>query len=62
MTGSLLSAEVRADEEAAYSITVQGVPFFLIDGKQAVSGAQPSEYFLDVLNQVWQGQKSFSKL
>ena len=47
------TTEVRADEEAAYQIAVQGVPFFLINGKYTVSGAQPSEYFLEALNQVW---------
>lgn len=48
------SAEVRANEEAAYQIGVQGVPFFLFDEKYAVSGAQPSEHFLQVLTQAWE--------
>ena len=50
------TSEVRDDEEAAYQLSIQGVPFFLIDEKFAVSGAQPSEHFLEVLNQVWQKQ------
>ncbi|QAY66938.1 DsbA family oxidoreductase [Paenibacillus protaetiae] len=45
--------EVRADENDAASIGVRGVPFFVFDRKYAVSGAQPSEVFLDVLQKTW---------
>jgi predicted DsbA family dithiol-disulfide isomerase len=34
---------VRADEAQARSIGIRGVPFFVIGGKYAVSGAQPAE-------------------
>lgn len=37
------SEEVRADEAQARSIGIRGVPFFVIGGKYAVSGAQPAE-------------------
>lgn len=40
---------VKQDEMAARNIGVQGVPFFVFDDKYAVSGAQPIETFLEVL-------------
>lgn len=47
------SAAVRADEREAAAIGVRGVPFFVINRKYAISGAQPSELFLDTLNKAW---------
>lgn len=44
--------EVRTDEETASRFGVTGVPFFVINEKYAVSGAQPSELFLEVLQKV----------
>ncbi|MGF7032500.1 putative DsbA family dithiol-disulfide isomerase [Paenibacillus mucilaginosus] len=44
---------VRADEQEASQLGVRGVPFFVIDRKYAVSGAQPSSVFLDTLNKAW---------
>ncbi|GAB3638405.1 protein disulfide isomerase FrnE [Hymenobacter arcticus] len=46
--------EVRRDEYEAQQIGVQGVPFFVFDDKYAVSGAQPSEVFAEVLGKVWE--------
>ena len=45
--------EVRHDEYEAQQIGVRGVPFFVFDDKYAVSGAQPSEVFAEVLDTVW---------
>jgi predicted DsbA family dithiol-disulfide isomerase len=45
--------EVRRDEYEAQQIGVRGVPFFVFDDKYAVSGAQPSEVFAEVLAKVW---------
>lgn len=45
---------VRADEEQARQIGVQGVPFFVFNEKYAVSGAQPPEAFSEVLEKVWE--------
>ncbi|UJL46915.1 DsbA family oxidoreductase [Virgibacillus sp. NKC19-16] len=45
---------VRGDEEQARQIGVQGVPFFVFNEKYAVSGAQPTEVFTEVLEQVWE--------
>lgn len=45
--------EARADEEQAHQVGVQGVPFFVIDGKTTLSGAQPSGLFLNALNKAY---------
>ncbi|MGI4734327.1 MAG: DsbA family oxidoreductase [Janthinobacterium lividum] len=47
------ASEVRRDEYEAQQIQVRGVPFFVFDDKYAVSGAQPSEVFAEVLDTVW---------
>jgi predicted DsbA family dithiol-disulfide isomerase len=46
------TAEVKASQSAAYSIGIQGVPFFIIDERYGVSGAQPVDVFLEVFNDV----------
>ncbi|HEV7332347.1 MAG TPA: DsbA family oxidoreductase [Flavisolibacter sp.] len=51
------AAEVRQDQEMAYQIGVQGVPFFVFNRKYAVSGAQRPETFAQVLQQVWEEEK-----
>ena len=45
--------EVRADEKRARMFGIQGVPFFAIDEKYGISGAQPTEVFSEVLEQAW---------
>ncbi len=42
-------------EDHARKVGVTGVPFFMVDGKLAVSGAQPPEVWTDVFRQVLQG-------
>ncbi len=44
---------VRADQAQATAYGIQGVPFFVIDGKYGVSGAQPADAFAQILRQVW---------
>jgi len=53
LSGDAFTDEVHADEHAAHTIGIRGVPFFVIDQKLAVSGAQPSETFLGALNKAW---------
>lgn len=43
---------VRADQALAAEYGIQGVPFFVIDGKYGVSGAQDAATFANVLAQV----------
>ncbi|WP_282941373.1 DsbA family oxidoreductase [Paenibacillus sp. RC67] len=57
LTGTQYSEEVRADEEEARRLGVNGVPFYVINRKYGVSGAQPSEAFLEVLEKVWDEDK-----
>ncbi len=51
-SGRYLS-DVRADQAQAQAYGIQGVPFFVIDGKYGVSGAQPPEAFAQIARQVW---------
>ncbi|MGN7968107.1 DsbA family oxidoreductase [Microbacterium sp. 22296] len=46
-------AAVRADQAQAQQFGITGVPFFVIDGKYGVSGAQPVEAFTQIARQVW---------
>ncbi len=45
--------KVRADEDEAMQLGVRGVPFFVLDGKFAVSGAQPDSVFDQALERAW---------
>ena len=44
--------EVRADEHAAYAMGVHAVPFFVIDGKYAISGCYPTDEMRAVLEKA----------
>ncbi|UFU00626.1 DsbA family oxidoreductase [Radiobacillus kanasensis] len=50
---SAYSQDVKADESMARQIGVTGVPFFVINNKYAISGAQPLETFAGALQKVW---------
>lgn len=45
-------ADVKADVAQANAYGIQGVPFFVIDGKYGVSGAQDATTFTEVLEKV----------
>ncbi|WP_026549763.1 DsbA family oxidoreductase [Arthrobacter sp. Br18] len=45
--------EVRRDMDEAGSLGVSGVPFFVIDRKYGISGAQPTAVFADALASYW---------
>ncbi|KUN19016.1 protein-disulfide isomerase [Streptomyces antibioticus] len=49
--------DVRADEREAAELGANGVPFFVLDRKYGVSGAQPAEVFTQALTQAW-GERS----
>ncbi|MFF9164417.1 DsbA family oxidoreductase [Streptomyces longwoodensis] len=49
--------EVRADEREAAELGANGVPFFVLDRRYGVSGAQPAEVFAQALTQAW-GERS----
>jgi predicted DsbA family dithiol-disulfide isomerase len=46
------AAAVQADIDAARQLGATGVPFFVIDERYGVSGAQSPEVFLDVLTKA----------
>lgn len=57
-TAQMLDSEAftdiaRSEQQKAAQIGVDSVPFFLIDGEVALSGAQPAQMFLNALNDVW---------
>jgi predicted DsbA family dithiol-disulfide isomerase len=43
---------VREDAQRATALGIQGVPFFVIDGRLGVSGAQPAEVLLQALEEA----------
>ncbi|MDO0932093.1 DsbA family oxidoreductase [Streptomyces sp. DG2A-72] len=53
--------DVRADEREAAELGANGVPFFVLDRKYGVSGAQPPEAFAQALTQAW-GERPSLKL
>ncbi len=54
LAGDDFSDEVENDIYIAQQIGVNGVPFFVLDSKYAISGAQESTTFLAALNQAWE--------
>lgn len=44
---------VRADEDEARALGINGVPFFVVDRRYGVSGAQPADVLLQALEQAW---------
>jgi len=46
--------DVASDVLDSRNIGVTGVPFFVIDRKYALSGAQPTEYFVSALTQAYE--------
>ena len=52
LAGDAYAAEVRADIEEARALGIHGVPFFVIDRRFGISGAQSSELFLRALTEA----------
>jgi predicted DsbA family dithiol-disulfide isomerase len=48
--------QVRADQAEATALGVTGVPFFVLDRRYGVSGAQSPEVLLQALEQAWTSQ------
>ncbi|KAB8139307.1 DsbA family oxidoreductase [Gracilibacillus oryzae] len=48
----LFAEEVRQDQEEAQNLGITGVPFFVFNGKYAISGAQPIETFMNALDKI----------
>ncbi|MFD0047739.1 DsbA family oxidoreductase [Actinomycetes bacterium NPDC127524] len=56
------AADVRQDESMAQQYGITGVPYFVINQKYAISGAQSAETFTGALQQVWQEENPVQKL
>lgn len=52
--------EVETDLQEATQFQITGVPFFIINRKYAISGAQPTETFTQALQQVWEEENKTS--
>jgi predicted DsbA family dithiol-disulfide isomerase len=53
LAGDRFADEVRADEQRAAALDITGVPFFLVDGRVGVSGAQDPDLLLRMLDRAW---------
>jgi predicted DsbA family dithiol-disulfide isomerase len=58
LAGDQFADAVEADEATARSLGATGVPFFVIDRRYGISGAQPAEAILGTLNQAWDGAEA----
>ena len=47
------TAEVREEEHEATQLGINGVPFFVLDRRYGVSGAQPADVLLQALERAW---------
>ena len=54
LAGDAYADAVEHDIREAASLGATGVPFFVVDRKYGVSGAQPVEVFTQVLDRAWQ--------
>ncbi len=52
LEGKRYDQDVRKDEETGSGLGIRGVPFFVINKTEALSGAQPPEAFLEVLESM----------
>lgn len=55
LTGDEGVEDVRAEEEAGRRLGIRGVPYFVLNGAHALSGAQPPEQFLAAFRQIHAG-------
>jgi predicted DsbA family dithiol-disulfide isomerase len=53
LAGTRFAEDVREDELLAARLGIQGVPFFVLDRRYGVSGAQPPEALLQALERAW---------
>jgi predicted DsbA family dithiol-disulfide isomerase len=53
LTGDRYSENIARDKAAGSKIGIQGVPFFIVNDKYTITGAQSSKTFLEMLQKVW---------
>ena len=54
------SGEVQGDVQLARDYGITGVPFFVVERKYGVSGAQPADQLLAVLERAWSERSPFT--
>lgn len=52
---------VKADIRKAQMYGINGVPFFVLDERYGVSGAQPSETFIQALQRAWEDRERMTE-
>ena len=52
LTGDRFAEDVRRDEQQARDYQISGVPFFVIDGRLGVGGAQTADVLVSALEQA----------
>jgi predicted DsbA family dithiol-disulfide isomerase len=57
LSSSEFAQQVETDQAEAAALGATGVPFFVIDRRYGVSGAQPAELFEQALRQTWADRK-----
>jgi len=53
LDGDAFAAEVAGDEREAAALGISSVPFFVVDRRYGISGAQPAELIQQVLERAW---------
>jgi len=53
LSSTAYASDVRSDEARAQQFGITGVPFFAIDERYGISGAQPAVAIVDTLTQAW---------
>ena len=56
LNGDAYADAVNADVELAHRIGIRGVPYFVLDRRYGVSGAQPAELLLQALDKAWEAR------
>jgi predicted DsbA family dithiol-disulfide isomerase len=54
LAGTEFADDVREDELTAQQLGISGVPMFVVDRAFGMSGAQPAEQLLDLLEHAWE--------
>ena len=62
LAGNDHAEAVRHDEAEARAIGVTGVPFFVVDRRIGVSGAQPADVFTQLLDEGWRAANPLAAL
>ncbi|WNR44136.1 DsbA family oxidoreductase [Paenibacillus roseipurpureus] len=58
LSGAQFGDKVREDEGYARQLGIRGVPYYVINRKHAMSGAQPVSSYLNALQMAWQDQQA----